>query len=85
MPRLQDAIPSLTLPSLKERSNPLLLTPLRFAPESRLVVEEPPGRAGTNGFEQVDRVYNANRATRPVSSVSASAPKKKLSSPEAAA
>src|SRR5450755_4105642 len=35
MPRVQDAIPSLDCRAWKGHSNPLLLTPLRFAPESR--------------------------------------------------
>src|SRR5271170_6437271 len=35
MPRVQDAIPSLDCRAWKGRSNPLLLTALRFAPESR--------------------------------------------------
>src|SRR5208337_4725738 len=35
MPRVQDAIPSLACRAWKGRSNPLLLTALRFAPESR--------------------------------------------------
>ena len=37
MPRVQDAIPSLDCRAWKGRSNPLLLTALRFAPESRLI------------------------------------------------
>ena len=35
MPRVQDALPSLDCRAWKGRSNPLLLNPLRFAPESR--------------------------------------------------
>ena len=35
MPRVQDAIPSLDCRAWKGRSNPLLLSTLRFAPESR--------------------------------------------------
>ncbi len=35
MPRVQDAIPSLDCRAWKGRSNPLLLSALRFAPESR--------------------------------------------------
>src|ERR1700722_9423258 len=35
MPRVQDAIPSLDRRAWKGRSNPLLLSTLRFAPESR--------------------------------------------------
>src|ERR1022692_2003032 len=35
MPRVQDAIPCLDCRAWKGRSNPLLLTALRFAPESR--------------------------------------------------
>src|SRR5208283_4963563 len=37
MPRVQDAIPSLDCRAWKGRSNLLLLSALRFAPESRLV------------------------------------------------
>src|ERR1700691_2122100 len=40
MPRVQDAIPSLDCRAWKGRSNPLLLSALRFAPESR--PEHPP-------------------------------------------
>jgi hypothetical protein len=36
MPRVQDAIPSLDCRAWKGRSNPLLLSTLRFAPESRV-------------------------------------------------
>ena len=36
MPRVQDAIPSLACRAWKGRSNPLLLSALRFAPESRV-------------------------------------------------
>src|SRR5271156_2075537 len=36
MPRVQDAIPSLACRAWKGCANPLLLTSLRFAPESRL-------------------------------------------------
>jgi hypothetical protein len=36
MPRLQDAIAGLARRAWQGRSNPLLLTPLHFAPESRL-------------------------------------------------
>src|SRR4029077_5189311 len=35
MPRVQDALPSLDCRAWKGRSNPLLLSALRFAPESR--------------------------------------------------
>src|SRR5580704_5938011 len=35
MPRVQDAIPSLDCRAWKGRSNPLFLSALRFAPESR--------------------------------------------------
>src|SRR5580700_7349635 len=35
MPRVQDALPSLDCRAWKGRSNPLLLSTLRFAPESR--------------------------------------------------
>src|ERR1700722_12753081 len=35
MPRVQDALPSLDCRGWKGRSNPLLLSALRFAPESR--------------------------------------------------
>src|SRR5580658_826653 len=37
MPRVQDAIPSLACRAWKRCPNPLLLTSLRFAPESRMV------------------------------------------------
>src|ERR1700722_20373003 len=39
MPRVQDALPSLDCRAWKGRSNPLLLSALRFPPESR----HPPG------------------------------------------
>jgi hypothetical protein len=35
MPRVQDALPSLDCRAWKGRSNPLLLSALRFAPQSR--------------------------------------------------
>jgi len=38
MPRVQDAIPSLACRAWKGRPNPLLLTSLRFAPESRVAL-----------------------------------------------
>src|SRR6476659_2889328 len=41
MPRVQDAIPSLDCRAWKGRSNPLLLSALRFAPESRIAVCNP--------------------------------------------
>jgi hypothetical protein len=40
MPRVQDAIPSLDRRAWKGHSNPLLLSTLRFAPESRLAMIE---------------------------------------------
>src|ERR1700722_14171523 len=46
MPRVQDALPSLDCRAWKGRSNPLLLSAWRFAPESRLQLgERPLGRA----------------------------------------
>ena len=45
MPRVQDALPSLDGRAWKGRSNPLLLTTLRFAPESRHRVRLGPDRA----------------------------------------
>jgi hypothetical protein len=40
MPRLQDAIPGLARRAWQGRSNPLLLTPLHLAPESRQLVRD---------------------------------------------
>jgi hypothetical protein len=40
MPRVQDAIPSLDCRAWKGRSNPLLLSTLRFTPETRLDQKE---------------------------------------------
>src|SRR5665811_187231 len=41
MPRLQDAIPGLARRAWQGRSNPLLLTPLHLAPESRASFRTP--------------------------------------------
>src|SRR5580700_5553499 len=43
MPRVQDAIPSLDCRAWKGHSNPLLLSTLRFAPESRPAPPRGPG------------------------------------------
>src|ERR1700723_3529907 len=50
MPRVQDALPSLDCRAWKGRSNPLLLNPLRFAPESRHAkLSRPTNRASCPG------------------------------------
>src|ERR1700722_2980254 len=65
MPRVQDAIPSLDRRARKGHSNPLLLSTLRFAPESR-----GPGRTSRGKsmqdqivkiFEQFDRTGSSIR------------------------
>src|SRR3984957_18464051 len=72
MPRVQDALPSLDCRAWKGRSNPLLLSALRFAPESRPAVmdggiaaiadlkgrsiERAPGKAHLLAFSFIDLV-----------------------------
>src|SRR5580693_1580189 len=56
MPRVQDAIPSLDCRAWKGHSNPLLLSTLRFAPESRPPLRSKP--SGPTGVIQEVQNYS---------------------------
>src|ERR1700722_6198924 len=65
MPRVQDALPSLDCRAWKGRSNPLLLSALRFAPESRLGAKGPATRRQGPAGQVEDRDFPRRLAQRP--------------------